>query len=138
MPETTRAFANMELVQGADYELVVTMDEDYNFTSPTTRTYQATIVKDFSGTAFNGDTGGNGKILITQSNVAGVGHITLAGSGGATPTITVKIYGIKTDDLDDDFEGFWDLLENDGSSPAVYTRQTEGEVVVRNAATAAF
>ena len=137
MPETTRAFANMELVQGADYELVVTMDEDYNFTSPTTRTYQATIVKDFSGTAFNGETA-TGKILITQSNVAGVGQITLAGSGGATPTITVKIYGIKTDDLDDDFEGFWDLLENDGSTPAVYTRQSEGVVVVRNAATAVF
>tara|TARA_Y100001951_G_C11130955_1_gene178207 strand:- start:91 stop:504 length:414 start_codon:yes stop_codon:yes gene_type:complete len=137
MPETTRAFANMELVQGADYELVVTMDEDYNFTDPTTRTYQATIVKDFSGTAFNGETA-TGKILITQSDVAGVGQITLAGSGGDTPTITVKIYGIKTDDLDDDFEGFWDLLENDGSTPAVYTRQTEGEVVVRNAATAAF
>ena len=137
MPETTRAFANMELVQGADYELVVTMDEDYNFTDPTTRTYQATIVKDFSGTAFNGETA-TGKILITQSDVAGVGQITLAGSGGDTPTITVKIYGIKTDDLDDDFEGFWDLLENDGSTPAVYTRQTEGEVVVRNAATAVF
>lgn len=137
MPETTRAFANMELVQGADYELVVTMDEDYNFTDPTTRTYQATIVKDFSGTAFTGETA-TGKILITQSNVAGVGQITLAGSGGDTPTITVKVYGIKTDDLDDDFEGFWDLLENDGSTPAVYTRQTEGEVVVRNAATVAF
>ena len=135
MPETTRAYANMELVQGSDYQLVVTMDASYDFTN---KTYQATIVKDFSGTAFNGDTGGNGKILITESNVAGVGQITLAGSGGDTPTITVKVYGIRTDDLDDDFEGFWDLLENDGSTPAVYTRQTEGEVVVRNAATAVF
>ena len=138
MPETQREFANMELVQGSDYELVVTMDANYHFTSSATKTYQATIVKDFSGTAFNGDTGGNGKIVITQSNVAGVGQITLAGSNGDTPTITIKIYGIKTDDLDDDFEGYWDLLENDGSSPAVYTRQTEGEVVVRNAATAVF
>tara|TARA_R100001530_G_scaffold97632_1_gene67877 strand:+ start:956 stop:1369 length:414 start_codon:yes stop_codon:yes gene_type:complete len=137
MPETARAFANMELVQGADYELVVTMDALYSFTSPNTKTYRATIVKDFCGTAFNGETA-TGKILITQSNEAGVGQITLAGSGGATPTITVKVYGIKTEDLDDDFEGFWDLLENDGSTPAVYTRQTEGEVVVRNMATAPF
>ena len=49
MPEESRTFANLELKQGEDYELVITMDSGY---STLNKTYQAKIVKDFSGTTF--------------------------------------------------------------------------------------
>ena len=44
MPEASRTFANLELKQGEDYELVITMDSGY---STLNKSYQARIVKDF-------------------------------------------------------------------------------------------
>jgi hypothetical protein len=139
MPEATRSYANIEFLQGADYVLVITMDSGTAFTN---KTYRATVVRDASGTDFTGSTS-TGKLEITETETSNVGQVITAGGGSSTPTITVKFYGTVTDDLPDDFEGYWDLVEKDVSSTtaghaAIYTRQMEGDVVVRNMATAPF
>ena len=50
MPETTKTYANIEILQGADYEITVTLDGNTD-----TKSYMVTIVKDFTGdTDFGG------------------------------------------------------------------------------------
>ena len=42
MPETTKTFANMEILQGADYEIIITLDS-----ATTGKTYVMMVRKDF-------------------------------------------------------------------------------------------
>ena len=121
MPETSRTFANIEIKQGEDYELVITMDSTWVTTN---KSWQCRIVKDFSGTTF------------TSADGAGQAYeeMTVAGDNSAK-TITLSLTSAQTAGLPDDFEGYWDLVEKDTSpTPDSYTRQAEGEVIVFNAA----
>lgn len=129
MPSTARTFANLELKQGEDYELTIDMDSSW---SDTGCTYQARIVKDFSGTTFQ------------HLNDAGTGTETSAFEAmtvvsddtGSTNTLKVSLTAAQTDALPDDFEGYWDVLER--TSSGELTRQAEGEVIVFNSATPVF
>ena len=77
MPETTKTFANIEILQGADYEITVTLDDNTDGKS-----YMVTICKDYTGaTDFAGSTDGNGtsadpyRTQITENNVANRGKL---------------------------------------------------------------
>jgi|19_taG_2_1085344.scaffolds.fasta_scaffold06845_3 hypothetical protein len=150
MPETTKSYSNLEIIQGSDYEIVITMDDTHQWND---KKYRVTIVKDFAHTAFNGDISSSGKLAfgdasvssggtISNSTDSGVGNITIGGTtlDGSTRTggtITIKLDQAKTAALDDDFDGFWDLLEGSPvSSPTEFIRQAQGEVYVNPMATA--
>lgn len=123
MPETSRTFANIELKQGEDYELVITMDSSWTVSN---KTYSANIVKDYDRTAFthSGSSVNNLAMTVAEDNSA--------------KTLTLTLTAAQTQGFPDDFEGYWDLIERDttsGSSPGKYTKQVEGEVIVWNSGT---
>ena len=151
MPETAKSYSNMEIIQGSDYELVITMDDTHEWNN---KKYRVTIVKDFSGTDFAGSTTagrlefGDAQVAvngtITNSTDSGIGNITIGGttldgSSRTGGTITIKIDQAKTGALPDDFDGYWDILEASPiSSPTEYTRQAQGEVYINTMATAPY
>tara|TARA_Y100000310_G_scaffold306272_1_gene347241 strand:+ start:433 stop:816 length:384 start_codon:yes stop_codon:yes gene_type:complete len=116
MPESTRTFANIELKQGENYELVITMDSTWVTTN---KTWSANIVKDTARTAF---THSGGSVNNLAMDVAG---------DNSAKTITLRLTAAQTQGFPDDFEGYWDILELDSGS-GEYTRQAEGEVIVWN------
>ena len=123
MPETSRTFANIELKQGEDYELVITMDSSWVTTN---KTWAANIFKDYDRTSF---THSGSSVAIVAMDVAG---------DNSAKTITVTLTAAQTQGFPDDFEGYWDIIERDttsGSSPGKYTKEVEGEVIVWNAGT---
>ena len=162
MPITNKTYGNMEIIQGSDFEITITMDDTHVWND---KVYRVTIVKDFSNTAFNGSTEtgklafGDAYVPVSSSggtpvnvNTLGIGKITIAPSntlplsapytrtGG---TITIGIDQAKTAALDDDFEGYWDLLERTPkdlvdsalTTAHEFTRQGQGEVYVNAGAT---
>lgn len=116
MPETTRTFANIELKQGENYELIITMGSSWVTTN---KKWSANIVKDTARTSF---THSSSPITNLAMDVAG---------DNTAKTITLSLTAAQTQGFPDDFEGYWDILELDiGTSK--YTRQAEGEVIVWN------
>jgi len=158
MPETTKSYSNLEIIQGSDYEIVITMDDTHQWND---KKYRVTIVKDFDNTTFDGSIqseGANtGKLafgdasvhpttgVVTNVETTDVGAITInpktdpqsepfTRTGG---TITIKVDREKTKLLSDDFEGYWDVLEATPlASSTEFTRQGQGEVYVNAMATA--
>ena len=148
----------MEIIQGSDFEIVITMDDTHQWNN---KKYRVTIVKDFDNTTFDGSIqseGANtGKLafgdasvhattgVVTNVDTADVGSITInpktdpqsapfTRTGG---TITIKVDREKTKLLSDDFEGYWDVLEATPlASSTEFTRQGQGEVYVNAMATA--
>ena len=53
MPITDKTYGNMEIIQGSDFDIVITMDDTHQWNN---KKYRVTIVKDFSGTDFTGST----------------------------------------------------------------------------------
>tara|TARA_R100000093_G_scaffold70340_2_gene43315 strand:+ start:198 stop:653 length:456 start_codon:yes stop_codon:yes gene_type:complete len=151
MPITDKTYGNMEIIQGSDFDIVITMDDTHQWNN---KKYRVTIVKDFPGTDFTGSTS-TGKLefgdasvssggTITNSTDSGVGNITIGGTtlDGSTRTggtITIRIDQAKTALLPDDFDGYWDILEaSPVGSPTEYTRQGQGEVYINTMATAPY
>jgi len=158
MPTTDKTYGNMEIIQGSDFEIVITMDDTHQWND---KKYRVTIVKDFDNTTFDGSIqseGANtGKLafgdasvhattgVVTNVDTADVGSITInpktdpqsapfTRTGG---TITIKVDREKTKLLSDDFEGYWDVLEATPlASSTEFTRQGQGEVYVNAMATA--
>lgn len=98
MPEASRTFANLELKQGEDYELVITMDSGY---STLNKTYQAKIVKDFSGTTFAslGGTAAFEAMTVASADANTLTDVvTDAPSAGAVFTFTKASHGLSTGD----------------------------------------
>ena len=120
MPETSRTFANIELKQGEDYELVVTMDSSWVTTN---KTWSANIVKDYDRTAF---THSGSSVNNLAMDVAG---------DNSAKTITLTLTAAQTQGFPDDFEGYWDIIEKDTTLGTKYTKQVEGEVIVWNSGT---
>jgi hypothetical protein len=110
MPVASRTFANLEVMQNADFSQNVPFTEGYNMA---TKDYSMAIATD-----------------------AGVVATTLMSDHDyipATGAASTNTFG--TDDFADGFEGTWELLETDSSTPSVTTRQAEGEIIVRTAVT---
>ena len=121
-PSQSKTYANVEMKQGEDFELTLTMASPWTATGCT---YSAKIVKDFSGTTFN--YGG-----VTET-VAAFDSVAASGTDGGT--IVLKIAGANTQKYPDSFEGYWDLIEKKGGA---YTKQAQGEVSVDSTATPTF
>lgn len=137
MPETTKTYANIEILQGADYQMTLTLD------SPTTnKSYLMTIRKDFTGaTSFGGMNGGDGssssayRTEIYETDDTSYGKLT-ASDSGTTYTVVIKLYGVWTSSLDDGFDGKWEMIEEDTStSPDSFTRIAQGDIYVNNTTT---
>ena len=129
-PSQSKTYANVEMKQGEDYELILTMSSPWTSAN---KTYKSNIVKDFSGTSFTGpklDSGAWGSDTVTSVEFDSV---VAAGTDGGT--ITLKMAGTKTQLFSDEFEGYWDLLEKDSTSGTVYIKQAQGEVSVDSTAT---
>ena len=104
-PSQSKTYANVEMKQGEDYELTLTMSSPWTSSGCT---YAAKIVKDFRGTSFTGpkyDSGSWGSDTIT---LAEFDSVTASGSDGGT--IVIKMEGPKTQLFSDGFEGYWDFL----------------------------
>tara|TARA_R100000005_G_C4986207_1_gene194506 strand:- start:439 stop:864 length:426 start_codon:yes stop_codon:yes gene_type:complete len=128
MPETSKTYANIEILQGADYEITVTLDNNTD-----SKSYMVTIVRDYTGsTDFGGREHGDGtsanpyRTEITETNVATIGQLV---TSNGTATVQLKLYAQWTETLDDDFDGFWEMVEKDGTS---YSRIAQGEIYVNN------
>jgi len=136
MPETTKTYANIEILQGADYEMTVTLDS-----ATTNKSYMLTICKDYIGsTDFGGRNDGAGtssdpyRTQITETNIATLGKL-VATDSGTTYTVTLNLYAQWTETLDDGFDGFWELVERDATTtPDSYARIAQGEVYVSKTA----
>ena len=130
-PSQSKTYANVEMKQGEDFELTLTMASPWTASQ---RSYQAKIVKDFSGTPFTGPKyadGDWGSVTITSSEF---NSVTASGTDGGT--IVIKMLGSKTQCFSDGFEGYWDLIEKDNSGN--YVKQAQGEVSVDSTATPTF
>jgi len=140
MPETTKSYSNLEILQGAQYETTFTLSTGHSVSE---KSYVATIRKDFTGTTdFGGRSAGAGtsgdpyRLEIFETNDTGIGLLTANSNSSADDTIVLKLYPIKTGAFDDDFEGHWDLMELDTSTnPDTHTRIVQGEVYINKGAT---
>jgi len=138
MPETTKTYANMEILQGADYTITITLDDASNTLN---KNYLLTISKDFTGsTDFGGRTHGDGsssepyRAVVTETNQVSIGVLT-APNSNSNKEIKLNLYAVWTESLADDFDGYWELAEkNTGVSPATYTRIAQGEIYVSESA----
>ena len=132
MPETTKTYADMEVLQGADYEMQLTLDSD-----STGKSYLLTISKDYTGsTDFGGRTDGDGtasnpyRTQISETDVVNRGKLVASDAGsGADSTISIKLYAEWTQALDDGFDGKWEIVEKNSST---YTRIAQGDIYVNN------
>jgi hypothetical protein len=160
MPETTKTYANIEILQGADFELDITLD-----TPTANKNYIMIVRKDFTGST---DFGGSNSAAINahndsipvlpyraefyetaQDGTAGSsatlyadeylqGRITATDSG-TTYMLKVNLYASWTETLDDNFDGYWEMVEKDITSPnsvshPAYSRIAQGEIYVNNSA----
>ena len=134
MPETTKTYANMEILQGADYEITVTLDDNTD-----NKSYMVTICKDYTGaTDFGGSLQGDGtasnpyRTEITETNIPTIGQVITT---DGKKTVDLKLYAQWTETLDDDFEGFWEMVErNAATTPDSYARIAQGEIYVSKSA----
>ena len=137
MPETTKTYANMEILQGADYQMILTLDA-----VTANKSYLMTIRKDFTGdTSFRGMNGGDGtssspyRTEIYETDDASYGKLTSSDSG-TTYIVTIDLYAAWTDTLDNGFDGKWEMIEEDTStSPDSFTRIAQGDIYVNNSGT---
>ena len=131
MPETTKTYANIEILQGADYEITVTLDGNTD-----TKSYMVTIVKDFTGdTDFGGSRQTNPQRAEVTETENGVGQLI---TSNGTKTVQLKLKASWTETLDDGFDGFWEMVEKDPSTAGqpsyAYTRIAQGEIYVNKSA----
>jgi hypothetical protein len=117
---TSNSYQDIQILQDADFENVITFDaatydvDDYN--------YKAIIAKDRKATTFTYN--GN-------PNTTYVGFTITKNSNGTTSqSITLKLTAAQTSKFEDDFEGVWDLIVQDDSTPSSFVREFEGDVVV--------
>ena len=132
MPETTKTYADMEILQGADYNMTITLDS-----ATTNKSYLLTICKDYTGSSdFGGRTDGDGtssnpyRTQVSSTNVANRGKL-VASDSGTDYTVAITLYAEWTESLDDGFDGKWELVEKDSSA---YTRIAQGDIYVDNSA----
>ena len=131
MPETTKTYANIEILQGADYEITVTLDNTTN-----NKSYMVTIVKDFTGsTDFGGSLQTNPYRVEVTETPNQIGELV---TSDGTKTVQLKLKASWTETLDDGFDGFWEMVEKDpaaaGQASYSYTRIAQGEIYVNNSA----
>tara|TARA_R100001530_G_C4268743_1_gene142542 strand:+ start:303 stop:752 length:450 start_codon:yes stop_codon:yes gene_type:complete len=140
MPVASRTFANLEVMQNADFSQNVPFTEGYNMA---TKDYSMAIATDAGVVATtlmsDHDVAGNEDVARLIKNAGGDD----TGVDGVESYLTIYIPAtgaagtntFGTDDFADGFEGTWELLETDSSTPSVTTRQAEGEIIVRTAVT---
>ena len=117
---TSNNYQDIQIMQDADFENVISFDasaydvNDYN--------YKAIIAKDRKGTEFTYNN-------ITTTTYVGF-TITKNSNGTTSQSITLKLTASETSKFEDDFEGVWDLIVQDASTPSSFVREFEGDVVI--------
>ena len=135
MPIASRTFVNFEVMKNADFDMQIDFSVEYD---TDTKDYSLAIAADYDSsiiTTLKSDHSGSGVARIIKTKAAedsgDKSYITVYIP--ATGATTVNTFG--TDDFDDGFEGTWELLETDNSTPSVTIRQAEGDIIVRSAVT---
>ena len=135
MPIASRTFVNFEVMKNADFDMQIDFSVEYD---TDTKDYSLAIAADYDSsivTTLLSDHSGAGVARIIKTKAADdsgdKSYITVYIP--ATGATTVNTFG--TDDFDDGFEGTWELLETDNSTPSVTIRQAEGDIIVRSAVT---
>ena len=135
MPIASRTFVNFEVMKNADFDMQIDFSVEYD---TDTKDYSLAIAADYDSsiiTTLKSDHSGAGVARIIKTKAAedsgDKSYITVYIP--ATGATTVNTFG--TDDFDDGFEGTWELLETDNSTPSVTIRQAEGDIIVRSAVT---
>jgi hypothetical protein len=133
-------YADIELQQNADFQMTITLDSSHTMTS--NHKYAAVIVKDYKHSAFTGPAKtNNGHVNGTASanDTWGSGsqnevHFDIvADRGDGTVVLTLPAEAIQY--FDDDFEGHWDLVEQDDQAQDAWVRHIQGDVYISKAAT---
>ena len=132
MPETTKSYADMEILQGVDFDMDVELDS-----ATTSKSYLMFITKDFTGDVDFGGSNSGGTPYRTEVNETGdnsVGKLTASdtaadGDDPAVYKVNIKLYAVWTETLDDGFDGHWELVEKSGTS---YNRIVQGDFYVNN------
>jgi len=132
MPETTKTYADMEILQGADYDMTLTLDS-----ATANKSYMMTVRKDYTGSSdFSGSSAGAGtsanpyRTEIYETDQSTIGKLT-ASDSGTTYTVAIKLYAQWTETLDDSFDGKWEMVEKSGTS---YLRIAQGDIYLNNSA----
>ena len=95
-----------------------------------------TIVKDYTGST---DFGGRNatspyRTEIYETDDTDYGKLTTSDSG-TDYTLLIDLYATWTKGLDDDFDGYWEMVERDASTtPDSYSRIAQGEVYISKTA----
>lgn len=152
MPETAKTYANIEILKGSDFEMEIELDE-----VTTNKSYIMIVRKDFTG---NTDFGGSNSAAINALNSsipvlpyrAEFYESAKDGTAGSNDTLysaqylqgritatakllKINLYASWTETLDNDFDGYWEMVERDTStSPESYSRIAQGEFYVNNSA----
>jgi hypothetical protein len=130
MPETTKTYANMEILQGADYEIIITLDNEV-----ADKTYLLIIRKDFTGSTDFGGSNSGGAPYRFEVNETGDSNGKLTATASQ---VKLNLYAVWTESLDDDFDGYWEMVEKDpsaaGQSSYSYSRIAQGEIYINNSA----
>ena len=141
MPIASRTFANLEVMQNADFSQTVPFAEAYPMDD---KDYSMAIASDagvVATTLKSDDTGSTSGARLIKN--AGAGD---EGAAGVESYLTIYIPAdgpssgdlintFGTMDFADGFEGTWELLEVNNGTPAITIRQAEGEIIVRTAVT---
>ena len=135
MPIASRTFVNFEVMKNADFDMQIDFSVEYD---TDTKDYSLAIAADYDSSivaTLKSDHSGTGVARIIKTKAADdsgdKSYITVYIP--ATGAASVNTFG--TDDFDDGFEGTWELLESDNSTPSVTIRQAEGDIIVRSAVT---
>ena len=126
---TSESYTDIQILQNHDFEMLLTFD---GLDILSTHEYAAVIAIDKEHTEFQGPKWGGS--AWSQAAVNVVPFTIIADQSADTVKLTLP--GIATRFFTDKFEGVWDLVQKDTSGAAdVYTRQSQGAVVVSAGAT---
>ena len=135
MPIASRTFVNFEVMKNADFDMQIDFSVEYD---TDTKDYSLAIAADYDSsiiTTLKSDHSGAGVARIIKTKAAedsgDKSYITVYIPATGATTVNTFV----TDDFDDGFEGTWELLETDNSTPSVTIRQAEGDIIVRSAVT---
>jgi hypothetical protein len=131
-------YQDIELQQNADFTNVITLDSSHTMTS--NMKYAAVIVKDYNHSSFTGPGKSQGTDGTAASNdvwASGsqneVHFDVVADRSAGTITLTLPAEAIQY--FDDNFEGYWDLVEKDDQAADAWVRHIQGDVIISKGAT---
>ena len=117
---TANNYSDIQILQGSDFLYQLLFDDEhsdalYDDDDNSAYKYRASIQKDFTNTT------------VFQYNGSPVTNVMLTVDKVDELNIDIIMGGVDTAKFEDDFEGVWDLLEQNGTE---YIRQMQGDVVI--------